>query len=488
MRTIKLMIMVIFGILTACKKERIETGNISGGNAQGSGNTAPVNKLPIANAGPDRKPGAYSCSLDGSASNDPDGNITRWLWRKISGPNYATVTINGADQPQANVSADWGGIFHFELQVTDNGGLVAKDSVYVFFFAPSYYCDTSLRPVIESRLTTFWQFPFERFGVGVMTSGNKVYFAGGRESGSGNPTAQVAILDMITKEESHANLSIPRAFIGCISAGSKLFFAGGWTWAGALSRVEIVDLTAGTSKVAELSVARWGVATAVLGNKVFFAGGSYFSSGTKVSSRIDIYDMTTDTWSVSELSEARSDISAVVDNGKIYFAGGNKITSVSDAIDVYDGQMNLWSVSRLNNAIANTASVSVNNKIYWAGGYNVTVNSAGNPQSHSKCEVQIKDIASSSYSMASLFARSSSSIACHKNNTIIYFPASESPSWFFDVYDLVDNSWSIGVINESLRGGVRFVYNNDIYLAGGYFGSTQVGNVIINNKILKLEF
>ena len=51
------------------------------------------NKPPIAIAGPDQAitlP-TDSVSLDGSASNDPDGTISDpiaigWLWRKISGP------------------------------------------------------------------------------------------------------------------------------------------------------------------------------------------------------------------------------------------------------------------------------------------------------------------------------------------------------------------------------------------------------------------
>jgi hypothetical protein len=57
------------------------------------------NKPPIAIAGPDQviTLPTDSISLDGSASNDPDGTISEWLWTKISGPasfnivNAATV-------------------------------------------------------------------------------------------------------------------------------------------------------------------------------------------------------------------------------------------------------------------------------------------------------------------------------------------------------------------------------------------------------------
>jgi len=45
-------------------------------------------KSPIAKAGPDQviTLPTDSISLDGSASNDPDGTISEWLWTKISGP------------------------------------------------------------------------------------------------------------------------------------------------------------------------------------------------------------------------------------------------------------------------------------------------------------------------------------------------------------------------------------------------------------------
>ena len=46
------------------------------------------NKPPIAVAGSDRTIAlpTDSISLDGTASKDPDGKISGWLWKKISGP------------------------------------------------------------------------------------------------------------------------------------------------------------------------------------------------------------------------------------------------------------------------------------------------------------------------------------------------------------------------------------------------------------------
>ena len=46
------------------------------------------NKPPIAVAGPDQviTLPTDSVSLDGTASSDPDGTISEWLWKKIEGP------------------------------------------------------------------------------------------------------------------------------------------------------------------------------------------------------------------------------------------------------------------------------------------------------------------------------------------------------------------------------------------------------------------
>ena len=479
------LLIVILIALAACKKEKIGQGYNSGG-ISGS-NPTPVNKPPIANAGPDHRPNRDSFLLDGSASSDPDGAIARWQWRKIFGPG--DVVIISQNQKQTYVTVNSMGFFQFELEVTDNGGLSSKDSISLFFFLPGYLCDTITRPVVPSSLKQFWRFPFDRSGVGVTTLGTKVYFAGGREGIVGNPTAHVAILDMETKAESQAYLSIPRAFIGCVSAGTKVFFAGGWTWTSALSRVEIVDVAAGTSATAELSEARWSVTTAVLGSKVFFAGGFFWNGSTnQPSSRIDIYDMGTNTWSTSNLSEARGDIAVTVFDNKLYFAGGNRGYSVSSAIDIYDGQSGSWTLSSLSVAVASAVAISAEGKIYFAGGYDINLGSGGAPLRSSKCDVQIRNMNDQSYSFANLMTKAATLVACKQNNKIIFFPAGENASIFFDVYNITANSWSIGLINDFLRGGVCFVYNNDIYIAGGYFGSTTFGPITINDKVLKLEF
>lgn len=69
-----------------------------------------------------------SIILNGTASYDPDGTIMAWRWTKIAGPscqfNHADSAITKADQLMQ-------GIYLFELQVTDDKGASAKDTLQI---------------------------------------------------------------------------------------------------------------------------------------------------------------------------------------------------------------------------------------------------------------------------------------------------------------------------------------------------------------------
>jgi Secretion system C-terminal sorting domain/PKD domain len=91
----------------------------------------PPNQAPIANAGADitiTLP-TNTATLDGSASSDPDGSITSYAWTKISGP--AQFTIANGSTTSTGVSNLVQGVYSFRLQVTDNSGATASDTVKV---------------------------------------------------------------------------------------------------------------------------------------------------------------------------------------------------------------------------------------------------------------------------------------------------------------------------------------------------------------------
>jgi Predicted peptidase len=92
-------------------------------------NPAP-NKPPTANAGTDiviMLPNT-SAPLDGKGT-DPDGTITKYQWKKISGPaSYKIGNPNAAKTPVTDLVE---GVYEFELTVTDNKGATASDVVKV---------------------------------------------------------------------------------------------------------------------------------------------------------------------------------------------------------------------------------------------------------------------------------------------------------------------------------------------------------------------
>ena len=96
-------------------------------------NPEPVkpNQAPIANAGNNltiTSP-ASSISLNGSSSFDPDGTLTAYSWKQVSGPS--TAAIAGGNTATPTVSQLVVGQYVFELTVTDNDGATAKDQVTV---------------------------------------------------------------------------------------------------------------------------------------------------------------------------------------------------------------------------------------------------------------------------------------------------------------------------------------------------------------------
>ncbi|MGN6402482.1 MAG: PKD domain-containing protein [Flavisolibacter sp.] len=90
-----------------------------------------INHSPVANAGNDTTINlpVSTANLDGSKSSDPDNNITAYQWTEISGP--ASFTIVNANSAKTQVVHFVEGVYQFELQVTDAGGLLGKDTVQV---------------------------------------------------------------------------------------------------------------------------------------------------------------------------------------------------------------------------------------------------------------------------------------------------------------------------------------------------------------------
>jgi TolB protein len=118
--------------ISSCQKEYNERNGSNAHESNARGRKGPkTNRPPIANAGADQVISlpTNTVSLNGSASTDPDNNITSYQWTKISGPS--SFTIANPNSLQTQVTNLVAGDYQFELKVTDQFGLYNKDMVQV---------------------------------------------------------------------------------------------------------------------------------------------------------------------------------------------------------------------------------------------------------------------------------------------------------------------------------------------------------------------
>ena len=430
------------------------------------------NRPPVANAGGDQTitlP-TNSVTINGSASTDPDNNITNYQWTKISGPVSFNITNQNVMQPQLINLVQ--GVYQFELKVTDAGGLFSEDTIQITVnHEPTPPCNPGTRPFVNAQLVPFGTLSNAgtSHDITIASAADKILFAG---------RSTVNIYDVSTASWSAAQLSEARARKAATVLGNKIFFAGGWPDANpnnVSSRVDIYDASSNSWSISELSWPRAALASSANNNKILFAGGLWgFDVSVPV---VDIYNTVSNSWSTAMLCEHRIVGSATIIGDKIYFAGGEPWYSdgnmPSSTIDIYNTSSNTWSVSELSLPRAGLAGIAVGNKNYWAGGWNYSgvINS-----------VEIRDATTQSSTFECLFQPNAYFDAVLKNNKIVFFTGSGAEKNKFDIYDITTDTWSIGVLPQNIEGAAIISVNNTIYVAGGYV------NGVLSNQVWKLEF
>jgi len=464
-------------ILNSCKKET------SCENCRSLNGT---NKPPTANAGLDQviTLPTDSVLLDGRTSSDPDGIISEWLWTKISGP--ASFNIIKSTDSLTKVKALVSGTYLFELKVTDNNGLSAKDTMQVFVNAMMMTSSCDNRPIINATLVPIGTLSSARTKIMSASAGNKILFIGGMHSGQNwwNEPVPVDIYDFSNNTWSlhllvpdNPQLSHFRVGAAIASVGNKILFAGGGDGFGdnQSSRVDIYDASSDTWTVESLSVERQGLVAATIGDKVLFAGGFGYPDGNNWGefNIVDIYNNSNDSWSIATLSQARMDIAATSAGNKVYFAGGRNGMNVSKTIDIYDAATNSWSVSSLQQPRTDMANIADNSKIFWAGG----ANNFNGAEWTSNNSVEILDLNTGVTSSVCIHPRFGFS-AVKKNEQIVFFTGYDGSGVEFEIYDTVTGIWSTGKLNQKIQGAAIISVNNTIYVTGG----------IYSNQVWKLEF
>jgi len=456
------------------------------------------NKPPVSIAGNDifiNLP-TDSILLDGSASNDPDGNINEWHWTKISGPLPITITNTSiAKTVIKNLSE---GIYQIELTVKDNQGLSAKDTMRVFVNKPGtnqppvaragsnqsitlptniVSLDGSSSTDPDNNITSYtWlkisgpsffsisninavQPQVSNLVEGIYQFELKVTDAGGLFS---TDTVQV-IINPITSSfpgcvipgsTEVGRFSGPRVDMASVMCNNKFYFA-------ASSIMEIFDPATGTVATHSLSLNREHIAAASSGNTAFFAGGYIYPASTTtpgtIISRIDIYNTDTRTWNTAELSIARFGICTGAIGNKVFFAGGiiDNQSTVTARVDVYDMSTNSWSHRELSQA-GRFVSVIIENKIWFV--------------THSSNKIDVYDPGTDSWSTLLLsfpvydnlpvFIYNHTAITI---NNKVYFTGNR----VIKVFDIPSNSWTSLTLSENKFYIPAAISNNKIAFIGG---------------------
>lgn len=428
------------------------------------------NQPPVAHAGADQKTTLPKDSvlLDGRGSIDPDGKIIGWDWTKISGP--ASFTITDAKKVVTTVKNLREGIYQFELKVSDDKGLSARDTVRIVVDNPA----VNQPPVANAGTDQTIKLPTDS----VLLNGAQ----------SIDPDNSITAYYW-TKIAGPSSFSIVKAnaiqtqvnglVLGVYQFELKVIDAGGLfskdTVQITVARGDSIascDLTgrpvlsATITEIGKLSEPRI-PAVGAAGNKVVYAGGwngvycqiYYYKS----SSVVDIYDRNSRTWSTAQLSNSRGEIAVTSLGNKIFFAGGVNWENHQslqwngsyDNVDIYDASNNTWSVAHLSKSRQNICAVAIGNKVIFAGGtYFTKISGISNPVAHVSDVVDIYDTSTDSWSAAKLsVARTEISAVVIGSN--VYFAGgyefgNQNNLDIVDVYNSTTNTWSTSTLPEEV--------------------------------------
>ena len=411
-----------------------------------------TNRPPIANAGRDTVivlP-VDSIKLDGSGSTDSDGIIAEFLWEKISGPSSLTI-INASDSTTM-VKALVAGTYQFELKVTDNGGLSAKDTIRVTVDSVP---TANHPPVADAGADEVIFLPTNSVSL----------------DGSGSTDSDNNIISYIwTKISGPSSSTIVNANIvqtqvqnlveGVYQFEVKVTDAGGLS---AKDTIQVLvnirnDASCPFQKtiIGTIYPYRYAFKTATAGNKIVFAGGFEVdvNVGSVPSTRVNIFDMVTQTWSSADLTHG-GHMGVIGVGDKIFLAGGAAANGgssgiASSRVDIYNTTNNTWTNAELSEARSGISTVRAGDKILFAGGGSST-------------KVDIYDLTSSSWSVADIQHPIYGATALG-NKAVL------EASALFDVYDAPANTWSVYPTGEYYYNMSKASSENKIYLAGGYAG------------------
>jgi hypothetical protein len=314
-----------------------------------------------------------------------------------------------------------------------------------------------------------------RFRLAATSSGDLIFFAGGKKGSSGPGSIvsdRVDIYNAISETWTIAALSIPRSDLAATSSWGFVFFGGGWDGvydSNVYDRVDIYNTANGSWSTATLSQARGALAATAVGDLVFFAGGWNFKVQSPPLNVVDMYNLTSNTWTVTTLSQARAFLRATTaGNRYALFAGGQNNASSFKVVDIFDLSTQGWSTATLSQARADMAAASLGNWAFFAGGDNGTL--LGAEPSNIVSIIDIFNSETRQWSTATLSQPRTWPAAASIGDIVAFGGGSSdanSSSDRIDIYDRGNNTWYTMTLSHVRHYLAAASAGNKIVFAGG---------------------
>src|SRR4030095_7831402 len=489
-------------VYVSCKKEY---------SCEGCGEK---NKPPIAVAGPDlviTLP-TDSASLDGRSSSDPDGSITAYKWTKISGPaSLNMINTTSALTVTKNLIV---GLYTFELKVTDNGGLSAKDTMRIIVDSvlrtnhpPNANAGTDLTMILptntvildgsgstdpENNIISYvWakitgpvsftiansntiQTQVTNLVQGIYQFELKVTDASGLFSkdtmrvmvNAFNPNnlPPIAVAGNDTTIQTNQNPCNTPVPLTITLNGTNSFDPDGtivsYLWTG---NGDIANPTTAITQVSNLLPGNYAFILKVTDNS-----GAIDNDTIQICIVGNRPLVNAQLIPISTLSQTREGIAVASVGNKILFAGGYTGSYTSGfqyytRVDIFDISTNLWTTAELSEPRTAMGTAVLGNKIFFAGGNWST-------------SIDIYDAAANTWSTAALSIGRSYIAAASAGDKVLFAAGIGqgffSPHWPappLDIYNASTNTWLSGILPDRPT-------NNSIGEAG--IAATTIGNKI----------
>lgn len=263
--------------------------------------------------------------------------------------------------------------------------------------------------------TTKNPLPQSLAGSGCAVYNDTIYVIGGRDS-AGNRYSTNYIYDPVNDSwAQRANMSTPRAHIGCALVGGKIYAIGGWVGATASGVVEEYDPVNDTWQTkTSMPTPRYGYGIAVVADKIYVIGGMNMSG--QIFNTVEEYDPLANSWTPkASMPTARMGPGCTVINDTIYaFGGSTSIGGGETTVNqCYDPVANNWT-TKMSMSVARYAlgGFSYNNDAYALGGYDYW-------NYHTTVEVFDPTSNSWSYETSMQYARQSIAVGLSGNNIYV---------------------------------------------------------------------